>query len=1263
MKITAIRGRGLASLFDPFEVLLDDGPLAQSGLYCICGQTGAGKSTILDAMCLALFGETPRLTGRSKSKIGRFSPGEDDLRLSDRDPRALLSRGCGEGFAEVEFVGVDQEKYRARWSVRRSRRSSSGRLQKAVVELMRVADNKVLSDHPTTRTLGEISNKLGLSFDQFCRSVLLAQGDFSAFLRADDKERADLLERMTGTEVYRKLSKACHLRNREAQSLAQSAKDAVTALQVWDDETLQAKQAQKVQAQTMVDRAQAKLAAQRVLKEALERRASLQHRLQAASREHEMATRAWEEARLDRERLALFVEVHKLRPLHRQLRTMKSKSTGLEEVLKKTGQAFEHATQGAQKAKQTLQDAKGKLEKHQAEHQANAPSLKSAQALDLQLHQLSQTQLEQGKNLQVLEQALEKAEVARAKHTATMQGLDAKLLEIDKAWPEYARSVELFARREEMCGVFEELLSLQKEHQEKQSAIEHRQKERDSLQSQKIQTQEKMQRIERSLADHARTLPEREVQDSGRIQQLDQVRAGCQRALVLAKELLGGQERREVLEERQQILSARILELGTQIAKDAEALERGKNKCAELEVRRDEARLLRDQAHAQEVMLQHRDLLRDGSPCPLCGATEHSRTQKDLNARPGAFALATKRLEDLELEQKALHEAQRELEKRGGVQRSQLEASKREQIEAKAERDAIVLRAQEGQKRFKSEIEAEWLLKDDRLIQTLGELRGAKFGSDVQGATNRVGRMEALTKQVDNAVAELNKALARAAKHRAELDQLRSGQEKLLDVERNLAPKIASNGAELARLTSEDKALIDQSKALRSRLSAMWKDRVGPWTTRIDSLAQLHQRVLAWFESLREISEQRTHLELVRQKVQAELLVQGQGCELQHTRIQDLRALLNVSNAQSAQARAERATLLGGQATELFLQAFERQSKALASAIADAQDDYEVQTKSATEQLARRDGLREQLAELKQELTQTQECFDSAIESLDLPNDKVQEALEVPESRIESLRKAQRQLELAVAESKTLVKSRSEDLRADEQAYAVLPEPDEIQRDLASARQAYEQNQKELVEIEHEIAQNEARSIDRKGLAKAHEHQLDQAKQWAQLNALIGHSEGLSFQKFAQGLSLDRLLLLANQHLQDIDRRYRLSRVHGDSLDLQVVDTMMGDEIRSIHSLSGGESFLISLALALGLSSLSAMHTKVESLFIDEGFGTLDRESLEQVLAALDALQASGRQVGLISHVEGMAEQLGASVEVRPQGHGKSKIVVQGATR
>jgi exonuclease SbcC len=160
------------------------------------------------------------------------------------------------------------------------------------------------------------------------------------------------------------------------------------------------------------------------------------------------------------------------------------------------------------------------------------------------------------------------------------------------------------------------------------------------------------------------------------------------------------------------------------------------------------------------------------------------------------------------------------------------------------------------------------------------------------------------------------------------------------------------------------------------------------------------------------------------------------------------------------------------------------------------------------------------------------------------------------------------------------------------------------------------------------------------------------------LGEVIGSHDGKLFRSFAQSLTLDALLAVANAHLEELAPRYQLERVPRHDLELQVIDRDLGAEVRSVHSLSGGESFLVSLALALGLSSMSAQDVRVRTLLIDEGFGSLDPATLDTALAVLDRLQATGRQVGVISHVPALVERVGAHVRIVQRGGGRSEVIV-----
>ena len=215
MRILAVRGRNLTSIEGTFELDLADGPLGDAGIFAITGPTGAGKSTILDAICVALYNRTPRFGGQPGVEVGR----DGAMRgISSYDPRNLLRDGVGEGWAEVDFVGREGRKWRSRWTCWRARKRPEGPLQAAELTLEEIGGARV--GGKLTETLAAIEERVGLDFDQFRRAVLLAQGDFAAFLRAKAQERASLLEQMTGTSIYGEVSKRAFDRAaREAEAL------------------------------------------------------------------------------------------------------------------------------------------------------------------------------------------------------------------------------------------------------------------------------------------------------------------------------------------------------------------------------------------------------------------------------------------------------------------------------------------------------------------------------------------------------------------------------------------------------------------------------------------------------------------------------------------------------------------------------------------------------------------------------------------------------------------------------------------------------------------------------------------------------------------------------------------------------------------------------------------------------------------------------------------------------------------------------------
>ncbi|HAQ27559.1 MAG TPA: exonuclease SbcC, partial [Pseudomonas sp.] len=235
----------------------------------------------------------------------------------------------------------------------------------------------------------------------------------------------------------------------------------------------------------------------------------------------------------------------------------------------------------------------------------------------------------------------------------------------------------------------------------------------------------------------------------------------------------------------------------------------------------------------------------------------------------------------------------------------------------------------------------------------------------------------------------------------------------------------------------------------------------------------------------------------------------------------------------------------------------------------------------------------------------------------------------------------------------------SQRLAAHQAQHPEVPDAEELER-------RYDEQAMSCEQADQRCAETRAALIDdnnRRHQSQALLAQIDTAgaehQRWARIAALIGSSDGGAFRKIAQAYNLDLLVQHANVQLRQLARRYRLKR-GGSPLGLLVMDTEMGDELRSVHSLSGGETFLVSLALALGLASMASSKLRIESLFIDEGFGSLDPESLQIAMDALDSLQAQGRKVAVISHVAEMHERIPVQIQVQRQGNGQSGLKIVG---
>ena len=357
MKILAIRGRNLASLEGEFEADFTAEPLLSAGIFAIAGPTGAGKSTILDAMCLALFARTPRTDQAKENNVKLRDVNEEVLPQSD--PRFLLRRGTASGYAEVDFLALNGHRYRARWSVGRARDKENGRLQSPRVTLYNM-DKEEEEQGTRSELQARVVELIGLTFEQFTRSVLLAQNGFSSFLKAEQGEKASLLEKLTGTGLYSAISRTIFEKNAVAKEAYEKIQARIQGIELLTEEVEQELQTRLKESETSLLALEKAKAGQQTLQEAvksteqqiatrqaqqkdaagkLDRAAEL---LNAARKDHEQGS--VEEQRSESEFKALQKELQQARGLDVRLdesaRSVADTGTRLQEALarKKEGE-------------------------------------------------------------------------------------------------------------------------------------------------------------------------------------------------------------------------------------------------------------------------------------------------------------------------------------------------------------------------------------------------------------------------------------------------------------------------------------------------------------------------------------------------------------------------------------------------------------------------------------------------------------------------------------------------------------------------------------------------------------------------------------------------------------------------------------------------------------------------------------------------------------------------------------------------------------
>lgn len=1246
MKILAIRGQNLASLADPFEIRLDRPPLDAAGLFAIVGPTGSGKSTILDALCLALYGRTPRLSNRGGTDI-RPDESPDGDSIKSNDSRTILRHGAAEGFAEVDFHGADQKAYRARWAVRRARNSPRGRLQNEERSLVRLETNEPVAAGKVREMGEEITRLIGLDYDQFTRSVLLAQGDFARFLRAEEEERATLLETLTGTQLYGEISQLAFQRSKDEDgklAQLQSQIEVLARLSAEEREALERERASREQEKQSLEIRRGGIEA------AVAWHADL-GRLRAdeakAASDAQDAADAVTAAGGRRAELETVRDVQELRPL------LDTRDQRARELADAAAKVHAEAAAAAQLEREAGDATRGATEAdgvHLAAADAVtalAPKLEKARGLDIRI---VTAERDAAGARQDSEKAGRKRDAsAKASDLAAREvaGLDervqaatgwfaahAQIEPLARSWEARKRDLTEYAEKAaDLQDAGTQAATADETLEQSESLLRTAQQDREAARQGLEHSRQALEAAESHLAEIPAELLRADLKTWTRIREWGQALQAIVRDVEAASVAAAGAQ-------------AEAEEATAACTRDRQRHAEGEKKLAAL--RDDRA------AHESSVRLaeaargldeQRADLV-EGTPCPLCGSTSHPWSAPGSLPAGDAVRLR-KRLEKLLTDERRLAdevarlaesiqsgtETARKATDRAGKERSRLSTaieswrSERARVRQPADVVATIPRdpTEEGTGAVVAAVLAD---------------AGARLERANQAEDERSARLEAR-----DAARE-----AESARQKAFLEADRA----VNDLDRQVQAERAARDAarkEKARLERETKRLLTTLDPALRPVPA-WKDdlRASPGAF----LAARSADVEAWAGTQREVDEANGRLQKLRPQAAA-LAAEARNDTQAATKA---REILDAREAALEELRTERAAFFDG--------------RPAAEVQAEAERLREEAGKVREAARARLDDLRQRLAGTQRALETLEDQRAARARSLDEAEARLGERLAARQIDLDRLRALLsfdatwireqagelEALDRAAGQTATVLQERIR--KREEKEASAAPEwsREQAEESLPSVRDQLKTADEALANVRGQLARDDHAHARARDLECHVREQRERAGLWRSLRDLIGSADGKKLRVFAQSLSLDILLAEANEFLHELAPRYRVQRVPRSDMDLMVVDLDMANEVRTVNSLSGGEGFLVSLALALGLSALSSRRTHVGSLFIDEGFGTLDPRSLEMALSVLDSLQATGRQIAVISHVAGMAEGIGHRVRVRPRGPGRSVVEV-----
>ena len=1108
----------------------EEGALGESTIFSIVGPTGSGKSTLLDAICLALYNRAPRYPRKKGDKnqnieiFGEADANENN-RLAPTDSRNILTRGKKEGYSKLTFLANDGSIYRAEWHVRFQR----VRYENAKTSLYKITRNgEQLTEE--IADWNELPNIIGLDYDQFLRTVLIAQGSFANFLTAKENERYELLEKLIGCEeTYTNIATEIKKAKDQAVDAYNQMAASVEAVKqnLLNDEEL-AKLQEEI---TLLEKAEKELDSQlKAISENLqwyEESDKQTKQIAIYQADMEQAANAIKDIQAQIIRLQLHDEVQPavnlLQEVERQIQSIHNQE---EEILKSEA-AIKSQESDISESEKTLASLKEAVSKAQEQLEKAMPVIAEARALKTKMEAAMP-------NLKEKKEALELAQ----KENLTAQ----------KDVEENARNIQKWEAETEKANLAlkttKEEIAKQKQvlHEATQAAEQAWEKEKNKTAGQNI---EELQ-TQKSAA-------EKKLQD-------------VQQAIKVVAHLDSATTEKQKNEERIQVLGKRNAEIDEALGKlSIEALEK-------------ETLTLRN---AYTLMVSekweiHRANLTEGKPCPLCGSTTHP------------YHTDNRQFEEATTELSQLLKAKEDLLKLQQKQEKDLSGERKQN-------DGEVLTLQKQQEKLSGEIatyEEEW----KALIAQYPKIPKAE------------AELKLLLPIYENKAKDASSKLSLFNKIQKEIERLTQLKDKAVKDEAAYESKASTILNNAQESTSICATKLAEHKALTTNLISQEKNKKEAY----DKALQ------AWNNTKKEMEEWQAQYQ-------------------------------QILNGEEPDAAEQRLTAAKDEATKAADDQNENINK-LKAELANSKGSHQTM-------LSQNKTMKENLQAKEKELDlwieeYNKQLEEKSIEPSLIDRNTIREMLHSAEDW-NAIRREKDEKEKAVASTTALYQNAE---KAHQQH--LEHQPAKSRDALLAIQQEYqERSQRNELIAANARMQNHQEAVKQLGdKAEALNLVTQEKDDWTAITDAIG-ADGKTLRKIAQCYTLSFLITHANQEIRKFNSRYELQQVK-HSLGIRVIDHDRADDIRDTTSLSGGETFIVSLGLALGLSALSSRNISFENLFIDEGFGTLDPDTLATVIDSLAMLQSSqGKKVGVISHTDTMSERITTQIRIIKNGNSGSSHI------